>query len=72
MRSVEFCFWLQGLFELGAPESLTAEQTALVKKHLNMVFIHEIDPSYPASQQAALNAAHKPAHRPPGEILLRC
>lgn len=64
MKSVEFCYWLQGLFELAKPENLTPDQTALVKKHLDMVFIHEIDPSYPKEQQPALNEAHKP-DRPP-------
>lgn len=59
MKSVEFCYWLQGLFELGQPVSLDAAQTELVKKHLAMVFIHEIDPSYPAEQKPALDAAHQ-------------
>lgn len=73
MKAVEFCYWLQGLFELGAPEVLTAEQTDLVKRHLNMVFIHDIDPKYPAVQQSALNEAHKSSPgRLPGEVLLRC
>lgn len=72
MKSTEFCYWLQGLFELGKPESLTAEQTALVKKHLDMVFIHEIDPSYPKGQQQALNQAH--GHTPSSwnDVKLRC
>lgn len=75
MKAVEFCYWLQGLFELGRPEALTAEQTELVKKHLDMVFIHEIDPSYPKAQQQALNKAHlRPDGLPPGaaDVLLRC
>lgn len=46
MKSVEFCYWLQGLFELGSPTTLSAEQTDLIKRHLAMVFHHEIDPSY--------------------------
>lgn len=58
MKSVEFCYWLQGLFELGKPESLSVEQTQLVKKHLAMVFKHEIDPSYPVHQQKKLNELH--------------
>ena len=58
MKSVEFCYWLQGLFELGAPVTLDEEQTELIKKHLNMVFFHEIDKSYPVNQQAALSAIH--------------
>lgn len=58
MKSVEFCYWLQGLFELGKPTSLDAEQTELVKRHLAMVFTHEIDPSYPAQQIPALDELH--------------
>lgn len=74
MKSVEFCYWLQGLFELGKPAALTEEQTALVKQHLDMVFIHEIDPSYPETQKGALDKAHAspfPATRP-GDVLMRC
>lgn len=71
MKSVEFCYWLQGLFELAKPEALTAEQTAMVKKHLDMVFIHEIDPSYPPKQQAALSQAHV-GGKAIGDVLLRC
>lgn len=81
MKSVEFCYWLQGLFELGNPTTLDANQTELVKRHLAMVFKHEIDPSYgKAEAQAALNALHqgsKPVpvahdHVHPGDVLLRC
>lgn len=58
MKSVEFCYWLQGLFELAQPDSLNNLQLTLIRKHLNMVFAHEIDPSYPVDQQDALNAIH--------------
>lgn len=58
MKSTEFCYWLQGLFELGNPAILDATQTDLIKRHLNMVFAHEIDPSYPAGQQSVLDALH--------------
>ena len=71
MKAVEFCYWLQGLFELGEPASLTAQQTATVKKHLDMVFIHEIDPSYPPQQQDDLTAAHQ-GRWPGSGIILRC
>lgn len=64
MNSRDFCYWLQGLMEVGEPTELNAKQVDLIKRHLNMVFIHEIDQSYPAEQQDALNKAHageKPA-----------
>lgn len=64
MTSRDFCFWLQGLFELGKPVALTAEQADLVKRHLAMVFVHEIDPSMGAPEhQAKLDDAHAP--KPP-------
>lgn len=82
MKAVEFCYWLQGLFELGNPQTLDAAQTDLIKRHLAMVFKHEIDPSYgKADAQAALSAIHsaKSSHPPiahdhvhPGDVLIRC
>lgn len=77
MTSRDFCYWLQGLFELGEPQSLDAKQTELVKRHLAMVFIHEIDPSAgPPEKQSELNAAHEPfAHMKqnwPDGVKARC
>lgn len=76
MTSVQFVFWLQGFFELGDTSAgLTAKQTECIKKHLALVFIHEIDPSAgDAAHQANLNETHappKPAHTPvgiPGQV----
>lgn len=70
MKSTEFCYWLQGLFELGNPKALDERQTDLIKRHLHMVFLHEIDPSYPADQQVALDNAHegKPVVAPKVEV----
>jgi hypothetical protein len=69
MKSVEFCYWLQGLFELQNPKKLNAEQTDLIRRHLNMVFKHEIDPSYgDASVQNILNELHGAYTKPnPGD-----
>lgn len=58
MKSQEFCYWLQGFFELAKPVELNAMQTDLIQRHLNMVFFHEIDPSYPAAQQKPLQDLH--------------
>lgn len=49
MTSRDFCYWLQGFFEV-APievESLDETQVKTIRRHLNMVFAHEIDPSFP-------------------------
>jgi len=66
MKSVEFCYWLQGLFELAQPTALNEQQTEMIKKHLGLVFVHEIDPSYPAEYQPILNKIHN------GDIKYRC
>lgn len=73
MKATEFCYWLQGMFELAKPTELTAEQTETVKRHLDMVFLHDIDPSYPKDQQKPLSDAHagKPPVRPQ-DVMLRC
>lgn len=60
MKSRDFCYWLQGLFELQNPKALDEKQTDLIRAHLHMVFIHEIDPSFPQNQQEQLNKPHKP------------
>lgn len=61
MTSENFVFWLQGLFELGDPKELNEKQTELIRRHLALVFIHEIDPSQGNEEhQAKLNEAHTP------------
>lgn len=47
MTSRDFCYWLQGFFELqGTNQALTPEQIQIIRNHLKLVFLHEIDPSY--------------------------
>lgn len=63
MRSRDFCYWLQGYFEiLNDPplgSMLTVAQVDIIKKHLAMVFKHEIDPSAGSSaHQADLSTIH--------------
>ncbi len=68
MKSVEFCYWLQGYFELSPGlKELTVEQVECIKKHLNLVFYHEIDPSYSNAEE--LSKIHaKPNLADPFEI----
>lgn len=59
MTSRDFAYWLQGFFEIGKSTELNAEQTDLVKRHLALVFKHEIDPSYGGPQhQQELEKIH--------------
>lgn len=49
MTSRDFCYWLQGFYEIGMTKGpstgLTPEQSDIVRRHLALVFKHEIDPS---------------------------
>lgn len=78
MTSRDFAYWLQGFFEIQKPESLDKDKIDMIQKHLNLVFVHEIDPSMGDKiEQAKLNAIHtskqpwKPGLQPDG-IIARC
>jgi hypothetical protein len=59
MKSRDFVYWLQGYFELTNPKSIGEAETTIIRNHLNMVFVHEIDPSHgDKKHQEALAAAH--------------
>jgi len=86
MTSRDFCYWLQGFFELDgeAPAvpgvelpGLTERQVECIRRHLALVFKHEIDPSAgPPAHQAELNAVHEskpqPQYSPPRDVRFRC
>lgn len=38
MTEQNFCYWLQGLFEMGNPTHLDERQTQIIKDHLQLVF----------------------------------
>jgi hypothetical protein len=64
MKASEFCYWLQGYFEISNAEAtpgkgLTHEQVEMIERHLALVFIHDIDPKAgDAKQQAVLQNIH--------------
>ncbi len=67
MTSRDFCYWLQGFFEVSDQISVNKDQVEIIKKHLNLVFVHEIDPSYgDKKKQETLNKIHDP------HALVRC
>lgn len=83
MKARDFCYWLQGYFELlndneGKLPILNTVQVAAVRQHLALVFKHEIDPAMGDSiHQQGLNAIHnKPITQIGGELpdgtLIRC
>lgn len=66
MTSRDFVYWLQGFFEISGADSMNMIQVSMVRKHLALVFAHEIDPSAgPPAHQAKLNAIHAPTPSPP-------
>lgn len=67
MTARDFCFWLQGKLEIDAAkhgvgeytEGLSTAQVQVIKRHLAMVFVHEIDPGMGGpEEQAKLNELH--------------
>lgn len=59
MTSRDFAYWLQGYFEISNPETIGKDETEAIKRHLNLVFKHEIDPSMgDAKHQQVLNEVH--------------
>jgi len=75
MQSRDFCFWLQGLFEIANPQELDIRATTMIKQHLALVFKHEIDPSMP-DPTGELQAIHDgnpfPPQSPNPDIKFRC
>ena len=44
MNSIDFCYWLQGYFEInGEITDIKQDQAQVIQNHLNLVFKHEID-----------------------------
>jgi hypothetical protein len=72
MTSRDFCYWLQGFFEIAEPDKLTAEQVCTIRQHLALVFVHEIDPQAGGpAVQAKLNDIHSPK-QPAKDVVYRC
>jgi hypothetical protein len=38
MTERDFCYWLQGLFEISDPKTLDEDQVSMIKEHLQLVF----------------------------------
>lgn len=80
MKPEEFCYWLQGFFELSEATTLSGKQIEMIKNHLNLVFFHSIDPKATegmtkeeaAKKQEKLYNIHDPTGKDPLGHLLRC
>jgi hypothetical protein len=77
MTSRDFCFWLQGYFEVSGEKTISGDQVETIKRHLALVFCHEIDPSMGANQNS-LNDLHQGTNiggevlTPVGPVKYRC
>lgn len=77
MKASEFCYWLQGWFELNetidhrggaAPETLE-----MIKRHLGMVFKHDLDKQHGDWQhQQQLQAIHDGKNSSDPDVRYRC
>lgn len=38
MNTQEFCYWLQGFFEISGTNNLSKKEVAIIKEHLDLVF----------------------------------
>lgn len=57
METRDFCYWLQGFFELDSQDGLTKEQVQKIRKKLDSCFEHEV--KRPPKLDIPM-----PAHRP--------
>jgi hypothetical protein len=77
MQSRDFCFWLQGFFELDENAGpITASQAALISRHLDLVTAHEAAPLLlerpakapePLSAPAPVRHPRQPVREQPSE-----
>jgi hypothetical protein len=72
MKPSEFCYWLQGYFEIAGVAALSAEQGEMVKRHLALVFKHELDSPDPTGELQALHDGKLPKKPNPSDMVYRC
>ena len=69
MRARDFAYWLQGYFEVAQPKQIGTNETEMIKKHLALVFKHEIDPEMgDEKHQTELNAIHNGINLTPSKL----
>ena len=70
MKADNFCYWMQGLMELGNPDTIDEVQLADIKAHLRMVFKYDIDLKYGGEKhQRRLSQIHNPSNH---EVKIKC
>jgi len=59
MEGYNFCLWLKGGFDMLENKTFSINQIESIKTKLNLVFKHEIDPSF-GELEGELNKIHNP------------
>lgn len=84
MKASEFCYWLQGFFEIRnagingggvGDKTIDALQVEVIERHLALVFAHDLDPQQGTPEhQAELQAIHdgKIGGTSPDGLVYRC
>lgn len=60
MQTSEFCYWLQGFFELSDKKALSVDQVEIIQAHLALVFIHDLDHKQLKDKLQATHDSAKP------------
>lgn len=79
MRSSEFCYWLQGYFEINeadpeSPKEINEKQVEMIQRHLSMVFVHDLDPKQVADKLQQIHDGNNHLIQKPGNssVVYRC
>jgi hypothetical protein len=76
MKASEFCYWLQGFFEIenerNANVDLTKKQVDVIQRHLALVFVHDLDPAQVAEKLQAIHDGPKIGGVGPNGEIYRC
>ncbi len=78
MKASEFCYWLQGYFEISERKNgLSPKQTETIQRHLSLVFAHELDKQNDEGSPEVADALQKLhdgliTQLPPDETIYRC
>lgn len=55
MTPEQFCYWLQGCFEINDSNELTEKQVQVIRNHLNLVFEHVLDKEHDGGDKKLAN-----------------
>ena len=73
MKAHEFCYWLQGFFEISESKSgISEKQEQIIKRHLSLVFSHELDKQNDGGDKELAKKLQTIHDGPVGDAVYRC